>query len=100
MAGPAPGVWHWAVWSDHRACERFDVRLDFADALVALSRVALERPEDDFIQAAVDRRMLRRRGEATQRQFTRQHFVEDDAERINVGPMIDFLRPQSLFRGH
>ena len=44
--------------------------------------------------------LLRRQREAAQRQLPGQHLVEDDAQRVDVGPVIDLQRPLHLLRGH
>ena len=68
--------------------------------LVAALHVALQRVQDDLVEAHVHLHILRRRGEAAHGQFAGEHFVEDHAERIDVRAMIDALGLVHLLGGH
>src|SRR6185436_5648628 len=66
-----------------------ELRLEFAGALIAEVGLVLERAQYNFIQADVQLHFFGRRIETAERQVAGQHFVQDDAQRVNVGAMID-----------
>ena len=89
-----------AAWSPagiRRSDNGFHHRLDFADLLVAEVGVLFQGAQDHFVQAHVNLNFPGRRFEAFAGQFAGEHFVEDHAERINVGAAVHALRIGLLF---
>ncbi len=72
----------------------------FADLLVAAFRLVLQSSQNDLIQPDIDLHFVRRRLEPTDRQLARQHLVEDDAQAVDVGAVIDLVRALHLLRRH
>ena len=68
--------------------------------LVTALRLLFQRAEHDLIEPHIDLHFLRRSGEATEGQFPCEHFVKDDAQGVNVGPVIHELGFLDLLRGH
>jgi hypothetical protein len=56
--------------------------------------------ENDFVQARIDGGFFTGRGEAAEGKFAGEHFVEDDAEGIDVGAVIDGVWLFDLFGRH
>jgi hypothetical protein len=77
-----------------------DLRLNLARVLEAPHRIPFQCPKHHLVQPHVHAHLLRRRGEPAQRQFAGQHFVKHHPQRVNVGTVIDRLRPLHLLRRH
>lgn len=85
-----PGVFRLArafLRNGGRNC--FNLRLHFAGVLLTKLAFPGESAHDDFIDARIERRAAGRWSKSADGKFTRKHFIEDDAERINIGAMID-----------
>jgi len=78
----------------------FDLGFYFGGLLVAFFGFALEGFEDDFVEADVDLDVLGGGGEAAGGEFAGEHLVEDDAEGVDVGSVVDFVGVGELFWGH
>ena len=68
----------------------FDHGPEFVGGLIAHFRLLLHRPQDDFVEADVDVDFLRRSFEVFAGKLAGEHLVEDDAEGVDVGAVIDF----------
>ena len=76
------------------------LRLYLLRALLPQLAFFFQSPEDDLIDARIHGGLRARRGEAAERQFAGEHFVNDHAEAVDVGAVVDVVRPFVLLRGH
>lgn len=83
-----------------REGDGFDVGFDVAGVLVALGGFGFECAEDDFVEADVDLDFSARGGEAAEGEFAGEEFVEDDAEGVDVGTVVDGTAAGDLFGSH
>ena len=83
-----------------RPGDRLDVGLHLAGVLIAPLRLLLQRPQHDFVQAHIDPHLARRRCELAQGQLAGEHFVEDHAQRVDVGPVVHGLGLLDLLGRH
>ena len=94
-----------AVRARGRRCGRgggdgLDGGLYLAGLLVAQLRLLLQRVQHHFVQAHIHLHLARGRRESAQGQLAREHLVEDDAEGIDVGPVVHGLRLLHLLGRH
>lgn len=78
----------------------FHFRLHFLRTLLPQLALLFQSPEDDLVDAGVDGGALAGGGEAAEREFAGEHFVDDDAEAVDVGAVIDVAGIFVLFGGH
>ncbi len=81
----------------------FDFGFELGGVLVAGFGVLLEGAEDDLVEADVDVDFCRRGGERIWWggwEFAGEHLVEDDAEGVDVGAVVDGVGGGGLFGGH
>ena len=74
--------------------------LDLARLLIPLLGFFFQCSQHHLIEPHVDLHLPRRRGEPADRQLAGEHLVEDHAQRIDVGAMIDLKRVLDLLGGH
>ncbi len=79
---------------------RFDLRFDLAHLLIAPLRLLLQSAQHDLVEPHVDMHFLRRWRKPAQRQFAGEHLVEHDAQRVDIGSMIDVARMFGLLGRH
>ena len=68
--------------------------------MVTKLRFLLQRPQHHIVEPHIDLHLAGGRGELAQRQFTGEHLVEDDAQRVDVRPVVHALGMLDLFRRH
>ncbi len=78
----------------------FDPCFDLARLLVAPFGLFLQRPQHYLIQPHVDLHLLRGRGETADGQLAGEHLVEDHAQGIDVGTVVDLQWVLDLLGGH
>ena len=83
-----------------RCDDRFHAGLEFAGLLVAPIRLLFQRTEHHLVEPHVDLHFFRGRGEAADGQLAGEHLVEDHAQGIDVGAVVDLLRMLDLLGGH
>ena len=83
-----------------RSGNGFDAGADFVGGLGAAVGLFFEGLEDDVVEAGVGAGFFGRSGEAAEGKFAGEHFVEDDAEGINVGAVVDGVWFFDLFGRH
>ena len=83
-----------------RVGDRLHLRLHFTRRLEACIALLFEGPHHDLVDPRVQRRLLGRRPEAAERQFTGQQFIEHHAERVDVGALVDVGRRLDLLGRH
>ena len=68
--------------------------------LISLFGLSLQRPQHDLVKPHVHLHFLRRQRKPADRQFTRQHFVNDHSQRVDVGTVVNGVCSLHLFRRH
>ena len=86
------------IFVRRRSNNRFHHRLDFADLLVAEVRVLFQGAQHHLVKTRVNLNFPRGRLQTLAGQLAGEHFVENDAERINVGAAVHPLRIGLLLR--
>ncbi len=77
-----------------------EVEQDGGRGVVPQRGVALEQLEDDVVEVRERPGPLRRRREAAHGELAREHLVEDDAQRVEIRPVIDRARALQLLGRH
>ena len=73
-------------------------RLQLVRALEPLLPLLFQSAEHHLVQPRIARRLLARRGEAAEREFAGEHLVKHHAEAVEVGAVVDLVRPLDLLR--
>jgi hypothetical protein len=78
----------------------FDFGFELGGLLVAAVGFGGEGAEDDGVEADVEEDFLRGKGKVAAGEFAGEELVEDDAEGVDVGAVVDGGGAVVLFGGH
>ena len=94
---PSPFQAGFGLWVGE---DGFDLGFEFGGVLVAEVGGFFQGAEDDLVEADVDLDFGGGWGEGVGGEFAGEHLVEDDAEGVDVGAVVDGVGGGALFGGH